>query len=127
VAGVKKLSLELGASCPVVVLADADVESAAAAVAAGGYVNAGQVCISVQRVIVHPAISGEFLDALVPRVEAIRTGDPFSPNTDMGTLISTEEAERVRSAIAQAVLDGGRLLTGGERDGASVAPTIVAD
>ena len=53
-AGVKKLSLELGASCPVIVLPDADLEQAASAVAAGGYVNAGQVCISVQRVITHP-------------------------------------------------------------------------
>ena len=67
-AGVKKLSLELGASCPVVVLPDADIDAAAAAVALGGFVNAGQVCISVQRVITHPKIAGDFLDALVARV-----------------------------------------------------------
>jgi len=126
-AGVKKLSLELGASCPVVVLPSADIELAASAVAVGGYVNAGQVCISVQRVIVHPAVNGDFLDALLPKVEAIRTGDPFSPGTNMGSLISAVEAERVRSAIVQAVAEGGRLLTGGERDGATVSPTIVAD
>jgi len=126
-AGVKKLSLELGASCPVIVLPDADLELAASAVAAGGYVNAGQVCISVQRVIAHPAISGNFLDALVPKVEAIRTGDPSSPDTEMGTLISTGEAERVRQAIAAAAGGGARVLTGGERDGSIVAPTIVAD
>src|SRR4051812_36474536 len=105
-AGVKKLSLELGASCPVIVLPDADLELAASAVAAGGYVNAGQVCISVQRVIAHPTISGDFLDALVPKVEAIRTGDPSSPETGMGTLISTAEAERVRRAIAAAAEGG---------------------
>ena len=81
VAGVKKLSLELGASCPVVILPDADLELASSAVAAGGYVNAGQVCISVQRVIAHQAVVGDFLDALVPKVEAIRTGDPASPDT----------------------------------------------
>jgi acyl-CoA reductase-like NAD-dependent aldehyde dehydrogenase len=127
VAGVKKLSLELGASCPVVILPDADLDSAAAAVAAGGYVNAGQVCISVQRVIAHPEISGDFLDALVPRVKAITTGDPLSPETGMGTLISAQEAERVRASIARAEADGGRILTGGERDGASVAPAVVAD
>ena len=75
-AGVKKLSLELGSSSPVVILPDADLEVAASAVAAGGYANAGQVCISVQRVITHPAVTGDFLDALVPRVAAIRTGDP---------------------------------------------------
>ena len=80
-AGVKKLSLELGASCPVVVLPDADVDAAAAAVAIGGYVNAGQVCISVQRVITHPTIATDFLDALVSRVEKIQTGDPKSADT----------------------------------------------
>jgi len=127
VAGIKKLSLELGASSPVVILPDADIDRAAAAVAAGGYVNAGQVCISVQRVIVHPKVSGDFLDALVPRVEAIATGDPLSPETGMGTLISAAEAERVRASIAQAKADGGRILTGGERDGATVAPAVVAD
>ncbi|WP_328689371.1 aldehyde dehydrogenase family protein [Streptomyces phaeochromogenes] len=127
VAGVKKLSLELGASCPVVVLPDADLELAASAVALGGYVNAGQVCISVQRVITHPSVTSDFLDALVPKVEAIRTGDPSSSETTMGTLITTAEAERVERAIAQAATDGARILTGGERDGAVVSPAVVAD
>jgi glyceraldehyde-3-phosphate dehydrogenase (NADP+) len=126
-AGVKKLSLELGASCPVVILPDADLEQAAAAVAAGGYANAGQVCISVQRVVSHPAVLGDFLDALVPKVEAIRTGDPAVPHTAMGTLISTAAAQRVERAIAAAVDGGARLLTGGGRDGSIVAPTVVAD
>lgn len=126
-AGVKKLSLELGASCPVVVLPDADIESAAAAVALGGYVNAGQVCISVQRVITHPAIAGDFLDALTPRVEKIATGDPRSAATTMGTLITEAEARRVEASIAAAVDAGARLVTGGQRDGAVIAPAIVAD
>jgi acyl-CoA reductase-like NAD-dependent aldehyde dehydrogenase len=126
-AGVKKLSLELGASCPVIVLPDADLDLASSAVATGGYVNAGQVCISVQRVIAHPAVSGDFLDALVPKVEAIRVGDPSAPETGMGTLISTGEAERVRESIAAAAASGARVLTGGERDRSMVAPTVVAD
>ncbi|HEY7814409.1 MAG TPA: aldehyde dehydrogenase family protein, partial [Nakamurella sp.] len=126
-AGVKKLSLELGASCPVVVLPDADIEAAAAAVAAGGFVNAGQVCISVQRVITHPAIAGDFLDALVPRVEQIRLGDPRSTDTTMGTLITQGEAERVERSIADAVAGGARLLTGGKRDGAMLTPAVVVD
>jgi acyl-CoA reductase-like NAD-dependent aldehyde dehydrogenase len=126
-AGVKKLSLELGASCPAVILPDADLELASSAVAAGGYVNAGQVCISVQRVITHPRVTGDFLDALVPKVEAIRTGDPSSPETEMGSLITTAEAERVERAIAAAAAGGARVLTGGQRDGAAVAPTVVAD
>jgi len=127
VAGIKKLSLELGASCPVIILPDADIEAASAAVAAGGYINAGQVCISVQRVLTHPSITGDFLDALVPKVQAIRTGDPSAPDTGMGTLINADEAERVRTSIETAVKDGARVLTGGERDGAIVAPTVVAD
>ncbi len=125
-AGIKKLSLELGSSCPVVVLPDADIELAASAVAAGGYVNAGQVCISVQRVITHPAIGTDFLDALVPKVEAIRTGDPRSADTTMGTLITAAEAERVEGSIRQAVAGGAKLLAGGERDGAVLAPAVVA-
>jgi glyceraldehyde-3-phosphate dehydrogenase (NADP+) len=126
-AGVKKLSLELGASCPVVIMPDADLELAAGAVAAGGFANAGQVCISVQRVIAHPAINDDFLDALVPKVKAIRTGDPGSSDTTMGTLITTAEAERVAESIAAAARAGARVLTGGERDGAVVAPAVVAD
>jgi acyl-CoA reductase-like NAD-dependent aldehyde dehydrogenase len=127
VAGVKKLSLELGASCPVVILPDADLELASSAVAAGGYVNAGQVCISVQRVIAHQAVVGDFLDALVPKVKAIRTGDPGSPDTGMGALITATEAERVQRAIAEAADAGARVLTGGDRDGAVVTPAVVAD
>ncbi|QIY75203.1 aldehyde dehydrogenase family protein [Streptomyces sp. RLB1-33] len=126
-AGVKKLSLELGASCPVVVLPDADLELAASAVALGGYVNAGQVCVSVQRVITHPDVTADFLDALVPKVGAIRTGDPSSPDTTMGSLITTAEAERVERAIAQAGADGARVLIGGEREGTVVTPAVVAD
>src|SRR5436305_4330222 len=97
--GVKRQSMELGASCPVIILPDADLELASTAVAAGGYANAGQVCTSVQRVISHPAVNADFLAALVPKVEAIRTGDPASPDTTMGTLISTAEAVRVQQAI----------------------------
>lgn len=125
-AGVKKLSLELGASCPVVLLPDADVDAAAAAVAIGGYVNAGQVCISVQRVITHPTIATDFLDALVARVEKIRTGDPKSAETGMGTLITVGEAERVERSIQAALGAGARLLTGGQRDGAVISPAVVA-
>lgn len=125
-AGVKKLSLELGASCPVVVLPDADVEAAAAAVSIGGYVNAGQVCISVQRVITHPSIATDFLDALVVAVEKIQTGDPKSAETGMGTLISVGEAQRVERSIQAAVGAGARLVTGGQRDGALVSPAVVA-
>lgn len=124
-AGIKKLSLELGASSPTLVLPGADIEKAAAAVAAGGYVNGGQVCISVQRVILHRDVEADFLAALRPKVEAIRMGDPLAAGTTLGPLISEREAERVATSIARAVTEGAQLLTGGERDGAFVSPAIV--
>jgi glyceraldehyde-3-phosphate dehydrogenase (NADP+) len=127
VAGVKRLSLELGASCPVVILPDADIELAARAVSIGGYINAGQVCISVQRVLVDHAIVGDFLDALTPLVRTIRTGDPLDPSTTMGVLISEVEARRVERAIHGSVASGARVLCGGERDGTMVSPAVVAD
>ena len=127
VAGVKRLSLELGANCPVVVLPDADVEQVAAATAAGGYANAGQVCISVQRVLVDRGVYGDFLDALRPRVESLRVGDPFEEGTEVSALITEREAERVESVIEDAVAGGASVVAGGTRDGAVVAPTIVAD
>lgn len=125
VAGIKKLSLELGSSCPVIVMDDADIDYAADAVALGGYINAGQVCISVQRVIVHEKVMANFLDALKPRVEAIKVGDPKSADTKVGTLISETEAIRVEKSIATAVSEGAMLLTGGARTGTIIKPAIV--
>jgi glyceraldehyde-3-phosphate dehydrogenase (NADP+) len=127
VAGVKKLSLELGASCPVVVLPDADIELAASAIAIGGYANAGQVCISVQRVVADRAVVGDLLDALVPKVEAIKLGDPAEVDTGLGSLISEREAIRVEAALRQGSQNGAQLLTGGERSGSVVRPAIVAN
>ncbi len=124
-AGVKKLSLELGASCPVVVLPDADLELTARAIALGGFINAGQVCISVQRVITTPEVHGDLMDALVPAVEAIQLGDPSAEATRLGALINEGEAKRVEGALQKAVAEGGRLLTGGQRDGAVISPAIV--
>jgi acyl-CoA reductase-like NAD-dependent aldehyde dehydrogenase len=125
IAGIKKLSLELGSSCPVVVLDDADIEYAANAVALGGYINAGQVCISVQRVIVHEKIERDFLDALKPKVEAITVGNPKADGVKVGTLITEAEAQRVESSLRTAVECGARLLTGGQRSGTVIQPAIV--
>lgn len=124
-AGVKKLSLELGASSPVIVTRSADMEQTAHAVALGGYINAGQVCISVQRVIVESEVEQEFLDALTPKVQAITVGDPSLDDTMVGTLISESDAARVQAAINHAVSDGAELVTGGQRDRAMVSPAIV--
>lgn len=126
-AGVKKLTMELGSNCPLVVLPDADLNKVAEATAVGGYVNAGQVCISTQRVLVHRKIYGDFLDALKPRVEAIKVGDPLAEDTRLSAMITVRDAERVESWIKEAVAGGARVVTGGQRQGAIVAPAIVAD
>ncbi len=127
IAGIKKLSLELGASGPVIVLDDADIDAATTSIALGGYINAGQVCISAQRIIVHEKIAADFLDALTPKVKAIRVGDPFADDTKVGTLISRAEADRVTASIRAAVESGAKLVTGGEQEGTVIQPAIVAN
>jgi acyl-CoA reductase-like NAD-dependent aldehyde dehydrogenase len=127
VAGVKRLSLELGGNAPLAILADADIAEAARQVAVAGYANAGQVCISTQRVIVDRAIYADFLDALAPQVAAIRVGDPFEDGVALSAMISTGEAERVESWIGDAVAGGARVLAGGGREGSVHAATLVAD
>ena len=126
-AGVKKLSLELGANCPLIILPDADIEEVAKATVVGGYVNAGQVCISTQRVLVHDGVYGSFLDALKPLVEDIKVGNPFAEDTRLSAMISEPEAERASSWIEEAVQGGARIVTGRQREGAVLEPAIVAD
>jgi acyl-CoA reductase-like NAD-dependent aldehyde dehydrogenase len=127
VAGVKKLSLELGSNCPLVILPDADLDQVAEATAVGGYVNAGQVCISTQRVLVHRKIYVDFLDALKQRVSSIKVGDPLEKDTKLSAMITVKDAERVESWVREAAQDGAQVVTGGDRQGAIFAPTIIAD
>jgi acyl-CoA reductase-like NAD-dependent aldehyde dehydrogenase len=127
IAGVKRLSLELGGNAPLVILADGDVEAAAAQTAVGGYANAGQVCISTQRVIVERGAYADFLDALRPQVAAIAIGDPLADGTRLSAMITEGEAARVNGWIDEAVSQGARVLAGGQRDGAVHSATLVAD
>jgi acyl-CoA reductase-like NAD-dependent aldehyde dehydrogenase len=126
-AGLKRVTMELGSNSPLIVMPDADVRQVAAATAVTGYANAGQSCISTQRVLVDRTICGAFLEAVTPMVEAISTGDPLDESVQMGPMISETEAERVRSWVEEAVERGARLLVGGEREGAIHRPTLVAD
>jgi len=109
------------------VLPDADLELVAAATAVGGYVNAGQVCISTQRVLVQRQVYADFLDALKARVEGLKGGDPLAAGTQLSAMISATEAQRVVDWVDEAVTRGARVVSGGQRDGAVLAPTIVAD
>ena len=127
VAGIKKVTMELGSNSPLIIMEDADLEEVAKATAATGYALAGQVCISTQRVLVNQGVYGDFLDALRPEVESIVTGNPLEESTRMGPMIRESDAIRVESWINEAVKGGGRLVTGGVRKGNLVAPTVVAD
>jgi len=127
VAGLKKVTMELGSNAPVIVMPDADLEKVAAAVAATGYANAGQVCISAQRILPLAPIYGEFLNTLRPKVAALGTGDPLDEKTKMGPMVRERDAVRVDEWVKEAVQDGARLVVGGERRGAIYAPTVLAD
>ncbi len=127
VAGVKKLTLELGSNCPVVVMADADLAAAAKACITGGCANAGQACISAQRVLVQRAAYGDFIAALSGEAAALVPGDPLADATTLGPLVASSEAERVAAWVAETVREGARVACGGERDRALHAPTVVAD
>jgi glyceraldehyde-3-phosphate dehydrogenase (NADP+) len=106
---------------------DADLEKVAAATAVTGFTNAGQVCISAQRVLVSDGVYGDFIDALTPKVEALATGDPLDETVKMGPMIREPDAVRVSQWVEDAVESGARLVTGGDRVGTMHAPTVVAD
>lgn len=127
IAGIKRVTMELGSNSPLVVLPDADLEKVAAAVVTCGYGNAGQTCISTQRILGVGGVYGDLIDALKPKVAAIKFGNQLDPATQMGPMVREADAERVEQWIKDAVADGARVVTGGKRNKAVVEPTIVAD
>lgn len=126
-AGAKRLALELGGNAATIVCEDADLAAAAANCARTGYSNSGQSCISVQRVYVHRSRFEEFLRLFETEVRKLKVGDPLDPSTDIGSMVDESAAERVVLWSAKAAAGGARVLLGGTRDGATAAPTIVAD
>src|SRR5262249_41843960 len=101
-AGLKRVTMELGSNSPLIVMQDADLAKVAKATLATGYGNAGQVCISTQRVIVMDRVYDEFLDVLAPQVKGLRVGDQLDPQTQMGPMIRAADAERVEQWIHDA-------------------------
>jgi len=126
-AGRKRVTLELGGNAAVIVNDDADVAYAAERVAWGGFVYAGQTCISVQRVFVHERVYDAFVAELLPRVEALKVGDPLDEETDVGPMIDAANAERVEEWLDEARAAGASVLSGGQRDGNVWRPTVLAD
>jgi acyl-CoA reductase-like NAD-dependent aldehyde dehydrogenase len=126
-AGIKRVTMELGSNAPVIVMPDANLDKVAAAIASTGYSNAGQVCISTQRVLTSSSVYGDFLDALRPKVAALKTGNQLDPTVNVGPMIKEKEAVRVDEWVKEAVSSGARVITGGTRQGSMYAPTVVAD
>jgi acyl-CoA reductase-like NAD-dependent aldehyde dehydrogenase len=123
----KRVNLELGNSTPVIVAADADLDDTAARLAANAFSFAGQSCISVQRIYVERSSYDEFMGSFVPRVEALKVGDPADEETDVGPLISESDRERILSWIEEAKSAGAKVVTGGELEGDLLLPTVIAD
>ena len=123
----KKVNLELGNATPVIVEADADLEQAAAKLAANAFSFAGQSCISVQRIYVQRAAYDDFVASFVPRVETLKVGDPADEETDVGPVIDEDARDRILSWVEEAKSAGASVLAGGEVADGLLRPTVLAD
>ncbi|WP_407374679.1 lactaldehyde dehydrogenase [Methanobrevibacter sp.] len=124
-AGMKKVTLELGGNDPMVVLKDADIGKAVKGVINGAFLNAGQVCMGVKRIIVEDEIADEFAEKLVAETEKLIMGDPSDSKTTLGTLISEKAAIQVETSVNDAVSKGAKILAGAKRDGAFYEATVI--
>ena len=130
----KRVHLELGGKAPFIVYADADLEAAARGAVAGGFINAGQDCTAATRLYVERVVYEPVLERVSALAGSVRVGHPESLATDMGSLISREQVERVDGFVQRARQSGARVLCGGRpavvdglEDGAFYEPTLLAD
>ena len=126
-AGFKKVTLELGNNSAVIIEPGSDLNTAIARTVQGAFSHSGQVCISVQRVFVHRSIASEFIDRLKTGAEALQVGHPYDQGTDISSLIDEKEAVRIEEWIAEAVVGGAKVVTGGQRTRATVRPAVLLD
>lgn len=126
-AGMKKVTLELGGNAACVIDEGSSLEKTAERVIFGAFYQAGQSCISVQRILVHENIYDQFKKVLVEGARALKTGDPREEKTFIGPMISEKEAIRLEDWIADAVRKGGRILCGGVRKGALMPATLMEE
>jgi len=127
VAGLKRLTCELGSNCALLVFDDADLDAAATSAVQSGFVNAGQVCTSTQRVLVDRSLRDDFVERLAGKIDELRVGDPAHAATTLGPVITEREADRVVSWIAEAAHAGATVLRGGDRMGQLVQPGLVLE
>lgn len=124
-AGRKRVTLELGGNAGVIVNQDADLDYAVERITWGGFSYAGQSCISVQRVYIHERIYDDFVRKFIPRVQALKAGDPLEESTDVGPVIDAGAAERIEAWADEAIKAGAEVLAGGKRNGTLWQPTVL--
>ncbi len=126
-AGLRRTQLELGNISSTIVCADANLEAAAEKCVSASFRKAGQVCTSVQRILVERAALEAFTDAVLQRTKKLVWGDPRQDNAYVGPMIDTKETRRAKAWVDEATAQGARLLHGGQLDGAAMAPTVLTD
>src|SRR5689334_3154344 len=127
VAGIKKVTLELGNTSPVVVAPDADLDFVAKRCAVGAFYNSGQICISVQRIYSQKQVYEPFTEKFIKATEAMVVGDPLDERVDVGPMIDSKEVDRIESWVKEAQGAGAKIATGGRREGTVYYPTILTD
>jgi succinate-semialdehyde dehydrogenase/glutarate-semialdehyde dehydrogenase len=126
-AQLKPYSLELGGNDPFVIFDDTDIDEAVQQTLGGRIANAGQICCSSKRFIVHNAIKNAYAEKLAKALSEMKLGDPMDPDTKIGPLINENAAIKVVSQIEHAVSQGAKVLCGGTREGCFVTPTVLVD
>ncbi len=121
----KRVLLELGGKAPMVVLADADLERAAAAASFGAFFHQGQICMSTERIVADRAVADSLAEKLAQRANDLPVGDPREPDTAIGPLVNQAAVERVSALVQDAVSKGARALSGGAPDGQCFPPTVL--
>ncbi len=127
VAGRKRVGLELGGNAAAIVHEDANIDYAVGRIAVGGFTNAGQNCISVQRVLIHRPVYEQTVDKLLARIARLKVGDPREAGTEVGPMISAPAASDAMAIVQAAVEGGAQILMGGECSGTMFAPTVIAN
>ena len=123
----KRVLLELGGNSPLVVLADADLDRAAAAANFGAFMHQGQICMSTERIVIDRAVADEFAQKLAERARSLKVGDPREPDTQIGPLVNEAALNRVTGHVEDAAAKGAKLVTGGKAQGLHFTPTVLMD
>jgi acyl-CoA reductase-like NAD-dependent aldehyde dehydrogenase len=125
IAGLKRITLELGNNSGTIVEPDANLDRAVPRCVMSAFANAGQVCISLQRLYVHQDIAAEFTERLLKETSALKVGNPMDHDCDIGPMISDDAADRASAWMRDAVAEGAKLLIGGKREGRLLWPTVL--